>query len=333
MKTISVAIPCYNSAAYMGNCIESLLVDLDEVEIIIVNDGSTKDNTAEVAEQYRQKYPNIIKVINKENGGHGSAVNAGIKNASGKYFKIVDSDDKVDPVTFKKMVEFLKTSNVDMLLTEFVYDKVGQKNKKIMKYNSALPTGKEFTWDDIKWFNPGQYILMHSIVYKTSVLRKCKLSLPKHTFYVDNLYAYIPLPYVKTMYYFDEPVYYYYLGRDDQSVSPDVLIKRLDQHLRVNKLMFKAHDLDKVENKKLSNYMYKHLTLLTSISHSLCLKEGSAEKVEMKNDLWNYLNKINIEMYNKLRYRTFLGHLLHVKGSFAVKVNVLVYTAIQKMWA
>ena len=82
MKLLSVAIPCYNSEAYMANCIESLLVGGEEVEIIVVNDGS-KDRTAEIAEEYRAKYPTIVKVVNKENGGHGSAVNAGLENASG----------------------------------------------------------------------------------------------------------------------------------------------------------------------------------------------------------------------------------------------------------
>ena len=69
MKLLSIAIPCYNSSAYMRKCIESLLPGGDDVEIIIVNDGS-KDNTADIAEEYRQQFPGIVKVVNKENGGH-----------------------------------------------------------------------------------------------------------------------------------------------------------------------------------------------------------------------------------------------------------------------
>ena len=104
MKLLSVAIPCYNSEAYMANCIESLLVGGEEVEIIVVNDGS-KDRTAEIAEEYRVKYPTIVKVVNKENGGHGSAVNAGLENATGLYFKVVDSDDWVDKDAYKEILD------------------------------------------------------------------------------------------------------------------------------------------------------------------------------------------------------------------------------------
>lgn len=95
MKLLSVAIPCYNSEAYMSKCINSLLIGGEEVEIIIVDDGSS-DRTAEIADDYAEKYPTIVKAIHQENGGHGQAVNTGIKNATGLYFKVVDSDDWVN---------------------------------------------------------------------------------------------------------------------------------------------------------------------------------------------------------------------------------------------
>ena len=96
MKLLTFAIPCYNSAAYMRNCIESLLPGGDEVEILIVDDGSTKDNTAEIADEYEKNYPGICRAIHQENGGHGEAVNAGLRNATGFFYKVVDSDDWVD---------------------------------------------------------------------------------------------------------------------------------------------------------------------------------------------------------------------------------------------
>ena len=95
MKLLSVAIPCYNSENYMRDCIEALLVGGEDVEIIVVDDGSTKDRTAEIADEYAAKYPTIVKAVHKANGGHGSAVNAGIDNATGLYLKAVDSDDWV----------------------------------------------------------------------------------------------------------------------------------------------------------------------------------------------------------------------------------------------
>ena len=139
MKILSVAIPCYNSEAYMRKCIESLLPGGEDIEILIVDDGSKKDNTAAVADSYQEKYPTIVKAIHQENGGHGEAVNTGIANASGVYFKVVDSDDWVDSDVLLKIIGLLKEliagpDTVDMFISNYIYDKVGQKRKRIMQY-------------------------------------------------------------------------------------------------------------------------------------------------------------------------------------------------------
>ena len=128
MKLLTFAIPCYNSAAYMEKCIDSLLPGGEDVEIIIVNDGSTKDNTAEIADAYAAKYPTIVKAVHQENGGHGEAVNAGLRNATGLYFKVVDSDDWVDADAYRKILDKLSelAGNrpvLDMMISNFVYDK------------------------------------------------------------------------------------------------------------------------------------------------------------------------------------------------------------------
>ena len=207
MKLLSVAIPSYNSEAYMRKCIESLLVGGEDVEILIVNDGS-RDGTGAIADGYAARYPSIVKAIHKENGGHGSAVNAGLEHATGLYFKVVDSDDWVKESAYLKILEVLRDittgeSGLDMLISNFVYEKEGQKRKKVMSYRSAFPQDRVFTWDDVKFLLKGQYILMHSVIYRTQLLKDCGLVLPKHTFYVDNIFVYQPLPYVKTLYYFN----------------------------------------------------------------------------------------------------------------------------------
>ena len=149
------------------------------MEILIVNDGSV-DNTGKIADEYAKKYPNIVRVIHQENGGHGEAVNTGIRNATGLYFKVVDSDDWVDTRAYLKILDVIKTFStekkyVDMLISNFVYEKENSKFKKVMKYDNVLPEGKIFTWDDIGTFRKGQYILMHSVIYRTGVLRECGL--------------------------------------------------------------------------------------------------------------------------------------------------------------
>ena len=241
MKLLSIAIPCYNSAAYMRRCIDSLLPGGEDVEILIVNDGST-DNTKDIAEEYRERFPSMVKVINKENGGHGSAVNAGIQNAAGLFYKVVDSDDWVNQSAYMQILSVLREiirdgKSLDMLISNFVYEKEGEERKKVMKYHHALPKDQIFTWKDVKHFRVGQYILMHSVIYRTNLLRECGLQLPEHTFYVDNIFVFNPLPYVKTMYYLDVNFYRYYIGRADQSVNEKVMIGRIDQQIKVNKLM------------------------------------------------------------------------------------------------
>ena len=202
MKLLTFAIPCYNSENYMEKCIESLLPGGEDVEILIVDDGS-KDRTAEIADEYAKKYPTIIRAIHQENGGHGEAVNAGIRNATGLYFKVVDSDDWVDGEAYAKILAKLKELSgggrtLDMFIANYVYEKEGAKRKKVMRC-SNLPKDTLFTWKEAGHFRKGQYILMHSVIYRTRLLRECGLELPKHTFYVDNIYVYKPLPSVHTL--------------------------------------------------------------------------------------------------------------------------------------
>ena len=201
MKYISFAIPSYNSEDYMSHAIESILVGGDDVEIIIVNDGS-KDRTSEIGHEYAAKYPDIVKVVDKPNGGHGDAVNYGLANSTGKYFKVVDSDDWVDEESLHKILELLhkfeeEDTEVDMLISNYVYEKVGATHKKVIHYRGVLPENEIFRWEDVGRFHIGQYILMHSVIYRTDMLKLSQITLPKHTFYVDNIYVYYPLPHVR----------------------------------------------------------------------------------------------------------------------------------------
>lgn len=335
MKVLSVVIPCFNSANYMEKCIESLLIAEDDIEIIIVDDGSKKDNTKEIAENYAQKYPGIIKAISKENGGHGSAVNVGIENAQGRYFKVVDSDDWVDKNSLLKIIEVLKNlinenQEIDMLISNFIYDKVDAKKKKIMHYRGLLPENKVFNWSETKKFKLAQYILMHSVIYKTELLKKCGLKLPEHTFYVDNIYVYYPLVHVEKMYYLDINFYHYFIGREDQSVNETIMISRIEQQIKVNKILFDSYDLQKINEKCLRRYMYKFLSIINSVSCVLLIKEGSKEKLNMKKQLWQYMKSKNKKMYIKLKYFSILGITVNLRSIFGRKLVLIVYEFIRK---
>ena len=335
MKVLSVVVPCYNSEDYMERCINSLLTGGDEVEILIVYDGS-EDRTGEIADDYGKKYPNLVKVIHQENGGHGEAVNAGIRNATGLYFKVVDSDDWVDRESYEKILSTLdflirSTDTVDMLISNFVYEKQGAKRKKVMSYQSFFPEEQVFGWNEVKHLHKGKYILMHSVIYRTKLLKDCGLELPKHTFYVDNLFVYQPLPYVKKMYYLDVNFYRYFIGRDDQSVNEAVMISRIDQQLKVNKLMIDAYDLYKIQNRKLRKYMMYYLDILMAVSTIMLVRSGEEENLEKKKDLWQYLKKKDMRLYLTIR-NGVTGAAMNLPGKGGRQVSVALYKLAQKIY-
>ncbi|KIR01793.1 Glycosyltransferase [Lachnospiraceae bacterium TWA4] len=342
MKLLSIAVPCYNSAEYMEKCIKTLLVGGEEVEILLVDDGSTKDNTAKIADHWAKKYPTIIRAIHQENAGHGGAVNTGLLNATGLYFKVVDSDDRLQKKAYLRILEVIRkqvrsNNPVDMILSNFVYDKQGVKHKKIMQYRRYLPIDQVFTWDDIRKFPLGKYILMHSIMYRTQLIKDCQLKLPKHTFYVDNIFAFYPFPYVKTMYYVDVNFYWYFIGRDDQSVNEKVMISRIDQQMRVNRLMmqyyvkFKEEGLLESVSKNFNKYMLSDLTIITAISSIMCIRSNDPKLFEMKKELWNDLKTLDKEVYKKIRYSA-LGIGLNLPGKGGREIASKLYEVAQRIY-
>ena len=333
MKLLTFAIPCYNSQDYMEHCINSILPGGDDVEILIIDDGS-KDRTAEIADDYERRYPGIVRAIHQENGGHGEAVNAGIRNATGLYFKVVDSDDWVDADAYKKILAKLKEfaggpTTLDMLLANYVYEKEGAKHKKVMR-QTGFPQDQVFTWSDIRHFYKGHYILMHSVIYRTKLLRECGLELPKHTFYVDNIYVYKPLPHVRTMYYMDVDFYRYFIGRDDQSVNEKVMISRIDQQIRVNKIMLDDVDLHKVTNLKCRKYMLNYLEIITVVTTIMLIRSGTEENLEKKRELWKYIKDKDITIFHKLRHG-IMGQTMNLPGKGGRKISLAAYRLSQKV--
>ncbi len=310
MKLLSVAIPCYNSENYMRHAVETLLVGGEDVEIIIVDDGSS-DKTYEIGQELEAAHPGIVRVVHQENAGHGGAVNTGLREATGLYFKVVDSDDWVKEEAFLEVLSTLKGlvedgTNLDMFICNYVYEKMGEKKKRVVHYRNCMPQDCVFTWDDVSHFRTGQFILMHSVIYRTKLLRECGLELPKHTFYVDNIYVYQPLPQVKTMYYKDVNLYRYFIGRDDQSVNENNMMKRIDQQLLVTRTIIDLHDLSKLKKRHLRSYMTKYLMIMMTVSSVFLIKIGSEEALKKKDELWEYLESRNKKMYKSVS-RTVLG--------------------------
>ena len=319
----------------MEKCIQSVLAGGEDVEVIIVDDGSTKDETAKIADEYAAKYPTIVKAVHQENGGHGQAVNTGLAHATGKYFKVVDSDDWVDLKSYRRVLATLKkfdeAEEPDMVIANYVYEKVGAKRKKVIHYDNVFPEETLFTWNDIGHFKMDQYILMHTVIYKTELLKKCGLQLPKHTFYVDNIFVFEPLPYVKKMYYINTNFYRYFIGRDDQSVNEKVMIKRIDQQIRVNKLMVDAYINCKNTNKQLKAYMFSYLDIITTISSIMLIRANTEESLQKKKELLEYIRTENKQVYRKLRHSLF-GRVMNLPGRGGRKMSVAAYKISQKFY-
>ncbi|WP_028974244.1 glycosyltransferase family 2 protein [Spirochaeta cellobiosiphila] len=334
MKLLSVIVPCYNSQDYMGKCLDSLLSDTDEVlEVLIINDGST-DQTSQIGQDYEQRYPHIVKLVNQDNKGHGGAVNTGITNATGEYIKVVDSDDWVEESALSTILTQLKSlhssgESIDMLVSNFVYEKLGAKMKKTIRYTNALPQNTVFTWNDIKSFRKGQYLLMHSLIYRRALLIESGLILPEHTFYVDNLFAFIPLPYVKKLYYLNVDFYRYFIGREDQSVNEQVMIKRIDQQLKVNQIMIDHMLNTEFTNAKLKRYMRHFLEIIMTVSSILLIRSRQEENLNKKNKLWRSVKYQDPYLYRRLRYGLF-GLVSHLPGRLGRSISITCYKISQK---
>lgn len=337
MKDLTLVVPSYNSEAYLGRCLDSLVIGGDAVEILVINDGST-DRTEEIALSYEGLYPGIVRVISKENGGHGSGVNTGLEFATGRYFKVVDSDDWLQEEAYRKVLAQLREwrtqeSSPDLLVCDYTYNHLEEKREKTINYKNLFPEKEVCTWEEIGHFHPSQYLIMHALIYKTECLKKSKVKLPEHTFYVDNIFASYPLTYVESIYYMNEPLYQYYLGREDQSVNEKVLIARIDQQIKVTEIVAFQSDLAEVQkvHPKLATYLCRNISIMMAISSIHLLLAGNAESLEKYQNLWKEIKQKNPELYYRLRLTTVSG-LTNLPGTFGKKLTVGGYRIARKIY-
>ncbi len=229
-KTISVVIPSYNVEKFLENTLDSFLDTsiLQDIEVLIVDDGS-KDKTAEIAKRYERNYPDTFRLISKENGGHGSTINTGILAATGKYFKVVDGDDWVNTADFVKLVQALKSCNSDFVYTNYYeyYEDIEEQKPVVFQ---VLEPNREYDFAEVC---EKQLLPMHALVIKTSILKENHIRMDEKCFYVDVEYVLFPVPFVKTVTFFDYYVYMYRLALDTQSVSILGFQKHVNDHLRV----------------------------------------------------------------------------------------------------
>lgn len=336
MKLLSVAVPCYNSQDYMEHCVSSLLSGGEDLEILIVNDGST-DETRAIAERLAKEHPSVIRAIHQENAGHGGAVMTGLMYATGLYFKVVDSDDWVDEAALAEVLRVLRSFSVmeravDLVVSNYIYDKVDAGRRRVIRYRDALPEGRILTWNDVRHFHKWENLLMHAMIYRTEVLRRSGLDLPRHTFYVDNLYCSVPLACVETLYYLNVDLYHYYIGREGQSVQESTMIRRIDQQIRVNKMMLDQVDLEHLANPGQRRTILQYHDMITAVTSIMLIIGGTPEHLEKKRELWAYIREHHPWEYKKLRYGLF-GMTMNLPGRAGRGLDKVIYRIANRIFS
>lgn len=231
-KLLSIVVPTYNVEKYLRKCLDSFCMEemRGRMEVLVVNDGST-DNSADIAGEYVRKYPQIFRLINKENGGHGSTINRGIQEAKGKYFKVVDSDDWVDEEAFRKLLAHLENGNSDVVYTNFYHvdDRTGNKSIEFASPFPGVEYGREYHFSEIKG---NLFLKMHGYTIKTELLKHIP-AIDENCFYVDMEYVLFPVPQIETITFLDLFVYHYRVGLPGQSMNIQRMKRNADNYDRV----------------------------------------------------------------------------------------------------
>lgn len=315
MKLLTFVVPSYNSESYLHNCIDSLLPAKEHCEIIIIDDGST-DRTGEIADAYAAKEPDCIRVIHQPNGGHGSGINIGLKAAQGLYFKVMDSDDRADLAALKRVVETLLSleaqGGVDLLVCNYVYEHEDNGDRQVIRFGNALPEGRILSWADTHHFHITQQLSLHSCVYRTEVLRRSGVILPEHVFYEDNLFVYVPLAYVKRLYYLNADLYRYTIGRQGQSVAKESLMRHSGDQRLISLAVFASHDdaAIKKENPKLGRYLHHSMSFLMMLAVLFTRIQNTREADAQVKEFWKEVVRADPKRGKRMKYFSRSGVFL-----------------------
>lgn len=243
-KLLSIIIPTYNMEKYLPRCLDSLLIkeNLNLLEIWVVNDGS-KDNSSEIAHQYADKYPGVFHVIDKPNGNYGSCINAALKVLTGKYVKVLDSDDYFNTDALINIIKRLKEANVDVILTDFTVKDITVGAESLAELNLIKNKEIELNQNEIPQFE------MHAIIYKSSLLKDISYQQTEGISYTDTEWTFYPMLKAKNLIYFKENLYQYIMGREGQTVGFESFCRNIEM---MEQILIRILDYLKQEKKSLS---------------------------------------------------------------------------------
>lgn len=334
---LTIVVPAYNAAAFLGRALDELGT-VDGIEVIVVNDGST-DRTQAVADAWAAQSPTRIRVVTQENRGHGGAINTGLGAARGEYLKVLDADDWLDIPSLRSLVAHLAglraaRTGVDAVFTDFVHERAG-KSSKLARFDSVFPEGRIFEWADTERFSRRQVLMMHAIVYRTQLLRDVDLVLPERTFYVDNLFVLQPMVRLRRMSYLPVPLYRYFIGRAGQSVAPDVMLRRVDEQLHVNRLALAAlpaeADIARGDvPRQLHRAMLHHLEGVCAVTSATLAHGGTHAHLQQRGLFWAEVRAENPWVYTRMR-RSLLGATSNLPGEAGRRATSLAYQVARRV--
>ena len=298
-KILTVSVAAYNVEKYLENCLSSLVADevMEDIEVLVIDDGG-KDASLEIAKEYEKKFPDTFHAIHKENGGYGSTVNYSVEHATGKYFKLLDGDDWFITEDLKRLVEFLKTSNTDVIINEYFLCK--DKEATEVTHGKNEKDGVL----EISSLYENEGIGMPALTFKTEILRQCGLKLPHHMLYTDQFYSTVPFSVAQTIQFVRYPIYCYRLGYETQSMSRASRVKNTENWIKVCDLSLEF--CREMKEKDCKNYKYilmqtsrcycgtvKTLLMNPLNKNNLLRIKEYEQEVKIKNiDVYNYATKI-----------------------------------------
>lgn len=333
---LTVVVPAYNAQDYLRRALDPMR-DIAGVEVIVVDDGS-QDLTGEIADEYAATAPGVYRVVHQDNAGHGGAINTGLRHARGRYFKVLDADDWFDIGSFARTLDTLaaleRTGGVDAMFTDYVHERLGKSSRRT-RFGSAFPAERVFSWAEAERLGRRQILMMHAVIYRTGLLREAGISLPEHTFYVDNLFVVAPLVHVRRMYYLPVDLYRYFIGRPGQSVNASVMLARVDQQLRVNRLVLQALPAaeavacDAVPAQLYATLLH-YVEAVCAVTSATLARGGTAEHEVQRRLFWAEIRQENPWLYTRLR-RTFVGASANLPGEAGRRMTTLAYHVARRV--
>lgn len=325
-KLLTITVPAYNAEKYLNKCLDSFLLDkvMHQLDVIIVNDGST-DRTQQIAERYRDQYPGTFRVINKENGGHGSAINAGINVAWGKYFKVVDADDWVITKNLPILLEELDQTQADVVLTHFhtVHMMDGFITPIQMK---NICFGRVYSLEEFIAEGKDARIccMFHGVMYRKEFYQNCGLKLPEKVFYEDQDFVTIPFKNAHSILPLDIFFYQYLIGNTEQSVSDINQVKRIGM---IESSLWRIIDSQDNEMSSAAReyFTFKLREILLSCYGVMLIKNrdrraGLADARRLRKQIAQKAPKLNKATGRQYRVTRFL-HMLGFTGDTLVKLK------------